>query len=224
MTPPSHVDGLYEKIFKVSSSFCKNVQVYNFATFSVNLAQWNEDTVHIQSILRSLVSIRLPIFKEKYFYVGAELVMQAVPTKSRSLRTVDDSNFAPWQKFCSKLTRDPWYSPCRSARAAITGFVAGCRLFSRVRFINIFILICCCSVSTMFALSASSCFSLVMVVSVSSCRAVRLCCSSVTWCVSTDTCRAHSVSPVPNKVSDYIWLESIFAGPPVQCWAVSTAG
>ena len=72
------------------------------------------------------------------------------------------------------------FLPCRSASAAIMGFFV-------VRFMNIFILICCCRVSTMLALSWSSCLSLVMVVSVSSCRAERLLWRSVTWEVSRET-------------------------------------
>ena len=59
--------------------------------------------------------------------------------------------------------------------------------FLVVRFMNIFILICCWSVSTMLALSCSSCLSLVMVVSVSSWREVRLLWRSETWLVRTET-------------------------------------
>ena len=78
--------------------------------------------------------------------------------------------------------------PCMSANAAIMGLAW--RDFSLVRFMNIFILICCCSVSTMLALSASSCLSFVMVVSVSSCSVVRLLCNSETWVVRWDTCNS----------------------------------
>ena len=77
--------------------------------------------------------------------------------------------------------------PCRSARAAIMGF------FCVVRFMNIFILICCCSVSTMLALSCSSCRSFVMVESVSSWRLLRLRCSSATCPVNRDTCGQNSL-------------------------------
>ena len=84
--------------------------------------------------------------------------------------------------------------PCRSARAAIMGF------FCVVRFMNIFILICCCSVSTMLALSCSSCRSLVMVESVSSCRLLRLRCSSATCPVNRDTC---------GKTVSWMWMFSV---------------
>ena len=85
---------------------------------------------------------------------------------------------------CTEADKEE-FLPCRSANAAIMFmFAMG---FFVVRFMNTFILICCCSVSTMLALSCSSCLSLVMVVSVSSCRAERLLCRSVTWVVKRET-------------------------------------
>ena len=74
------------------------------------------------------------------------------------------------------------------AKAAIIGF------FCVVRFMNIFILICCWRVSTMFALSWSSCLNLVMVVSVSSWSVLRLLWSSATWPVKRFTCKIKFIN------------------------------